>query len=279
MPPAVMKKVNYLLRRFKNVEWSGPAWYRVLKKDGDGFPTKVRLEHFIPIHLGDGTSTELDGEELGKVLPKVYKKKPELGKCFMGLIHSHHTMGAFFSGTDKEAIYQESSKEGLYFSTVVASEKDKVVTAVGYKDQYGFPQMREGEVSNLLKEKSEPEWRYEADKIEKKRKEEKKTTWGGHGMGYNLNSYYDRYNQATMFGGHEPKEPETKIAAVEEDTVKIIGAGVEVSKEQDKVDEQIAEQYNKLESNEITEDEFVKSVRDIDPTVEPHWYIDQGWIK
>ena len=171
MPPAVMKKVNYLLRRFKNVEWSGPAWYRILKKDGDGFPTKVRLEHFTPIHLGDGTSTELDGEELGKLLPKVYKKKPELGKCFMGLIHSHHTMGAFFSGTDKEAIHQESSKEGLYFSTVVASEKEKCVTAVGYKDQYGFSQMIEGEVSNLLKEKSEPEWRYEADKIEKKRKE------------------------------------------------------------------------------------------------------------
>ena len=276
MPPAVMKKVNYLLRRFKNVEWSGPAWYRILKKDGDGFPTKVRLEHFKAIHLGDGTSTELDGEELGKILPKVYKKKPELGKCFMGLIHSHHTMGAFFSGTDKEAIYQESSKEGLYFSTVVASEKDKYVTAVGYKDQYGFSQMIEGEVSNLLKEKSEPEWRYEADKIEKKRKEEKKTTWGGHGVGYNLHNYYDRYGQGSMFGAHEP---ETKIAAVEKDAVKIIGAGVEVSKEQDKVDEQIAEQYNKLESNEITEDEFVKSVREIDPTVEPHWYIDQGWIK
>ena len=76
MPTATVKKVNYLLRRFKNTEWSGPAWYRILKSSKDGFPIKVKLEHFIPIDLGDATSTEQDGEVLGKLLPKVYKKSP-----------------------------------------------------------------------------------------------------------------------------------------------------------------------------------------------------------
>lgn len=276
MPTVTVKKVNYLLRRFKNTEWSGPAWYRILKSSKDGFPIKVKLEHFIPIDLGDATSTEQDGEVLGKLLPKVYKKSPELGKCFLGLIHSHHTMGAFFSGTDKDAIFEESSRQGLFFSTVVASEKEKYVTAVGYKDQFGFPNMVEGTVSAVFKEKTEPEWRYEADKIAKRKKDEEKTSWAGHGMNYNINSYT---NQRHLFGEN------VQESVLDQGEVKslngLIGAGLEAEDKdtQKEVDERIADQYNKLESNEITEDEFVKEVRDIDPTIEPHWYIDQGWIK
>ena len=258
------------MRRFSNTEWSGPAWYRITKETENGFPLEVKLEHFIPIDLGDGSSTELDGEELRKLLPEVYKKHPKLGKCFLGLIHSHHTMGAFFSGTDEEAIHQESSKDGLFFSTVVASAKEKYVSAVGYKDQFGFSQMIEGEVKTQYKETSQPEWRVEADLIAKK-KEEAKSAFAKSGYNYKWN----RYDQTHMFGENVMSSVVTESNEIKPVRT-ILGAHSSSDiKDQKEINELIAEDYEKLESNVITEDEFVKRVRDIDPKVEPHWYIDR----
>ena len=71
-------KVSYLLKRFKDIEWSGPAWYKILEAEKNGFPKKVELAYFKPIHLGHGTETEIDGEKLGKLLPKLYKTMPDL---------------------------------------------------------------------------------------------------------------------------------------------------------------------------------------------------------
>ena len=275
-----VKKVKYLLHRFKDIEWSGPAWYKITKKTKQGFPIRVRLEHFIPIDLGSAAETELDGEKLGKMLPKVYKKRPELGECFLGLIHSHHKMGAFFSGTDKDTLLNEATASGIYFSTVVASEKEKYVTALAYLDQYGFPRMVEGEVKAMDNVVSEPEWRYEADKIAKAKKKEEKNTWKGHHYGYNYNQGLT-YNQYNMFGNNV-KSKVVKDGEVEDipnpNQVELLGAGIPGAEPKDKVDEKIADLYNKFEGNEITEDEFVEKVRKIDPDIEPHWYIDQGWM-
>ena len=270
------QKVKYLLHRFKNTEWSGPAWYKIQKKTKEGFPIKVRLEYFEPIDLGSGADTELDGELLGKMLPKILKKKPELAPCYLGLIHSHHTMGAFFSGTDKDTLLEQATTQGLYFSTVVASEKTKCVTAVSYRDQYGFSNMIEGEVKTVHNFKTEPEWRYQADRIEKKKKKEAKNTWQGHNFGYNYG--YGRgygHDQYNVFGGVDKVEvdkEETQPAVIKDGQVtpiELLGAGV-TPEHTDK----IAELYNKFESNEITEQEFVDKVREIDPTTEPHWYVD-----
>ena len=274
------QKIKYLLHRFKGVEWSGPAWYKITKKNKEGFPIKVRLEYFEPIHLGSGTDTEMDGELLGKMLPKILKKRPELAPCYLGLIHSHHKMGAFFSGTDKGVLEDEATKEGLYFSTVVASEKTRCVTAVSYKDQYGFSNIIEGEVKMMINSKPEPEWRYQADKIAKAKKEEEKNTWKGHHFGYNYGSYRGM-SQYNVFGGideikDEKKEEEggteTKVKpAVINKGMDIELLGAELGPENT---DEIAELYNKFESNEITEQQFVDKVRELDPTTEPHWYVD-----
>ena len=71
-----MNKINYLHHRFDKTEWSGPAWYTINKQTKQGFPEQVELAYFKPIDLGNTGSTELDGEELGKVLPAIYKKYP-----------------------------------------------------------------------------------------------------------------------------------------------------------------------------------------------------------
>jgi hypothetical protein len=220
----MLNKAKYFLHKFPNTEWSGPAWYRIDKSDGD-FPSEVTLLYFKPLDLGDSTSTELDGEDLGKILPNLYKEKPELKDCALGLIHSHHTLGAFFSQTDKDTALENASKTGLYFSTVVASEKKKCVFGFSYEDRLGFAHFIEGETKKPRQRITiQKDWRKEARAIKKKSDSKPKNSWVNYGYKYyngnNLETYngYD-YQQADMFGSPATKALNASIVEDEEDMI------------------------------------------------------------
>ena len=132
----MMNKVHYFLKTFKGREWSGPAWYSH-EKDENGFPTNVTLEYWYPLDLGTHGSTDWDGEDLIKIFPKLRKEFPQIGKEWVqGNIHSHHNMGAFFSGTDKDQLIDGANKN-FYYSLVVSTKKDEELAfAVSYPDQF-----------------------------------------------------------------------------------------------------------------------------------------------
>jgi hypothetical protein len=182
------------LTRFKSTEWSGPAWYTVNKREKNGFPSEVSLSHFIPIDLGHGTETEIDGEKLGRLLPKVYKRNAKLQKAYLGLIHSHHTMGAFFSGTDKDTALEQAPLDGLFFTTVVASDKDDFCTGVSYRDHFGFPNFIEGDIVTHYKQDVPKEWVAEAKTIEKDKKKETKVAYVGNNQINMMDSFDTGYN-------------------------------------------------------------------------------------
>lgn len=189
------EKVKYLLSRFVHKEWSGPAWYDVIERQQNGFPAIVELTYFIPVDLGSHASTEIDGQSFGKILPKVYKKYSKLKECYLGLIHSHNTMGAFFSTTDKDTALEQAPQDGLFFSTIVASAKSKFEAGVSYRDQFGYPNFIEGEVEmDFELPDADVTWQQEADKIEKKAK--KATTPVYNGWGHRLNTAWgnQQYN-------------------------------------------------------------------------------------
>tara|TARA_R110000824_G_scaffold13876_3_gene59656 strand:+ start:959 stop:1867 length:909 start_codon:yes stop_codon:yes gene_type:complete len=136
IPQKIHNKYTYLLNRFKDLEWSGPAWYRV-KTDDDGFPIEWRIVHFHPLNLGSHASTEWKAKDLANILKETYTLMPSLKKAYIGLIHSHNTMGAFLSGTDTDTIQEMAPDEGFYGSLVVASAgKALHAFGIGYKDQY-----------------------------------------------------------------------------------------------------------------------------------------------
>jgi hypothetical protein len=198
----IHQKILYLLRRFKSIEWSGPAWYEIVKARKNGFPEEVKLTYFLPIHLGSAAETELDGDMVGKLLPKVYKKMPELakGSHYLGLIHSHHTMGAFLSGTDKETAREQSTGDGIFFSTVVASSGEPFDCCFTYRDRFGYSNLIEGEVEvSQPKIKIPKEWSAEARKIEKAKKEETKI---GYTNGNQIQMYGNNYGYGYGYGGY-----------------------------------------------------------------------------
>ena len=196
--------MNYFLKKFPSLEWSGPAWYKPEYKKDELFPKGFSLIHFHPLDLGHSATTVVAGEDIAGILEKTYKKFPETEKCMMGLIHSHHSMGAFFSGTDDKNLKEMAPLKNFYCSTVVASKKDPYAFGVSYQDQYGRNHLlksKEGDIyQEYPKHKVDPEWNRICKKIEKKKKSEVTVP------SYNYNRQYGHYNgtggyaQGTLWG-------------------------------------------------------------------------------
>lgn len=155
-------QINYLLKRFPKTEWSGPAWYK-LKED------IWNLVYFKPIDLGSHSATEFEGDDLLKVMKEVQSKVPITG-CHQGIIHSHHGMGAFHSGTDDKELEDGANRVG-YPSLVVAHTGAPFAFKYSYEDQFGNIHLEKGKVKVEHAEyKPHKEWIEEADKIEKEAK-------------------------------------------------------------------------------------------------------------
>ena len=268
-------KIQYLLNRFKKDEWSGPAWYKVTKSEKNGFPVEVSLVYFKAIHLGHGTETELDGDKMGKLLPKVYKKFPELigDDTYLGLIHSHHTMGAFLSETDKNTAREQPSGDGMFFSTVVASEKKPYDCCMTYTDRFGYTNLIEGEVSvNVPKVKVLKEWTNEANAIVKAKKAENKvgfvrgnqiSMYNGYNSGYgNYNWYGKNYNK--VIDAEEEEKKTTRQYSWDRETI--------VEKTESN---KMMEILEKMESNEITYDKAMELAAKHCPNLDPHLFIEE----
>lgn len=187
------------MKRFPKDEWSGPAFYE-LKKDKDGVPVEWILHGFHPLDLGGSTSTEWDGEDFLKVRKQLLLDNPIYAKCYQGIIHSHHTMGAFLSGTDKGHIEESANLVG-YPSLVVASSGVPFAFGYSYIDQFKTVQMFEVEAKDISLEtpevQPEQEWVKNADEIEKEKKSSPVTTYFGNTQGRQSslwNPYYPGYN-------------------------------------------------------------------------------------
>ena len=143
----ILSKVNYFLGKFPSKEWSGPAWYLISKVDEHKFPVEIELMDFHPLDLGTSAATEWESKDFAKILKTKYKENEKLKQCYIGLLHSHHNMGAFFSGTDVDTIHEMAPENGFYPSTVVSTKNDKEFAfAIGYKDQYNRETMVEGDI-------------------------------------------------------------------------------------------------------------------------------------
>lgn len=66
--------------------------------------------------IGEGAHTQFTTE---RMIADYMADKPELLDCYNGLIHSHHAMGAFFSGEDTGTLHQEGINRNNFVSLVV----------------------------------------------------------------------------------------------------------------------------------------------------------------
>ena len=109
-------KIRKLLKDIHNIEWSGILFYTI---EGSLDTTiTVKCKDLLPLNIGSGafTSFEVDAKIVS------YVAEHELYDCMQGLIHSHHNMATFFSGTDTNTLLKEGSDSNNFVSLIVNNE-------------------------------------------------------------------------------------------------------------------------------------------------------------
>lgn len=114
IPKNVEQKIRYHINRFPTTEWSGFMFYDYVGSFEEN-NLVFTARDFVVLDIGSATQTSFD--DSAKVVN--YQIEHDLLDCKEALIHSHHRMGAFFSGTDDNAIRQEALNVNHFLSLVV----------------------------------------------------------------------------------------------------------------------------------------------------------------
>ena len=126
VPESVKKQIDYLHSRYPGKEWSGIIAYRTLEADFDSLNNfKFEVITLYLMDLGESASTDFKyNEALANVYDICEKYGYGLEEVKTGLIHSHHNMSAYFSGTDMSELRNNATKTNYYLSLVVNTDED-----------------------------------------------------------------------------------------------------------------------------------------------------------
>lgn len=119
IPKEVEAKIRYLCNRVNQVEWSGILFYEHTGSFDEG-NLKLCCKDIFLKDIGSSTYTEFDDN------PDVldYRINNDLLRENIqeGLIHSHNTFSAFFSGTDIQTLKEEGNAHNHFLSLIVNNE-------------------------------------------------------------------------------------------------------------------------------------------------------------
>jgi hypothetical protein len=118
IPDNVEKQIQHLHKLVGSIEWSGILVYKKVSGDFNTLKELVfRAEGIYPMNIGSHSYTEFD---YGSAIVDLYDLfEDNLDEMKTGLIHSHHTMGTFFSGTDLDELTENAKQNNFYLSLVV----------------------------------------------------------------------------------------------------------------------------------------------------------------
>ena len=115
VPAKVEEKIRYLQRKYPSTEWSGVLFTTHEGNFEDG-NLVITCQDIYPMDLGNATFTEYKMDE---TVAGFMAENIELFNCDLGLIHSHHTMSTFFSGTDTQTLKEEGNEKNCFVSLIV----------------------------------------------------------------------------------------------------------------------------------------------------------------
>ena len=116
IPERVEKMIREWCSLSPNNEWSGTLFYTV-EGSFENKDLVLTAQNFYVSDIGTAGFTRY------KVTPEIcsYMMEHDLLNCKTGLIHSHDTMNAFFSGTDSTTLKEEGIDSCHYLSLVVCN--------------------------------------------------------------------------------------------------------------------------------------------------------------
>lgn len=116
-------KIRHLCSVFPSNEWSGICFYRTtgsfIDKDS---PIEVEAVDMVLMDIGNSTFTDYRLDDSPEAACHLANNL-DLFDCDLGVIHSHHNMKTFFSGTDKDTLEQLGSEFNHIFSLIVNNDR------------------------------------------------------------------------------------------------------------------------------------------------------------
>lgn len=122
MPIEVLHQIQYLCKNISEVEWSGALFYTTegsIEKPGT---FKITLKTILPLDKGSKAYTEYNLDE--RFLDFIEEDFEERCTWKLGHIHSHNSMGVFFSGTDMAELNDNAPAHNFYLSLIVNNAMD-----------------------------------------------------------------------------------------------------------------------------------------------------------
>lgn len=118
LAPELVAQILFNHQAIGATEWSGFLFYKETEGDiTDPSSLELRAEG---IYLQDiGTSAYTDFEMTGEKILEMVENYPDYEDCRKGLIHTHHSMSCFFSGTDKDELQENADNHVYYLSLIV----------------------------------------------------------------------------------------------------------------------------------------------------------------
>lgn len=121
IPSEVEKIIRHLCNKIHTIEWSGILFY-TYTGSWENNDLEITCVDILPMDIGSAGYTEFN------MSPEVisYMTDHDLLDCECGLIHSHNTMAAFFSGTDIDTLKKEGIDRNHFVSLIVNNDGNYV---------------------------------------------------------------------------------------------------------------------------------------------------------
>lgn len=114
----VKKKIDQMHNRIGSVEWCGFIFYEKVK--GNISQPETYVAKTTDIYMMDiGTHSYTESENHTDDIVSMVDRIPAYMENRYGLIHTHHNMSAFFSGTDTQELHDNVHLYSYYLSLIV----------------------------------------------------------------------------------------------------------------------------------------------------------------
>lgn len=126
IPELTYKKISYLCTLVPDLEWSGVLFYKVDGSITDIDNLSITVLDVYPLDVGSSTFTDYEYND-DYISYRV--SHPELLEegVFIGHVHSHNHMAAFFSGTDVGELISSAPLHNVFVSLIVNNAGEAVV--------------------------------------------------------------------------------------------------------------------------------------------------------
>lgn len=151
VPVAISDKLQsqiiYMCKEVWSDEWSGMLFYETEGQFGEE-NFKITAQELFPLDIGSQTYTEYEANDPDLI--RFLMNNPHARTMKKGHIHSHNTMGVFFSTTDDSELHDNCGAHNFYLSLIVnnknemcakiafkATSKSETKTLITFRDEKG----------------------------------------------------------------------------------------------------------------------------------------------